>query len=137
MRRAVQAGLEITREVDRLSDTGARRDSASRSVSRFGIHRGLVYLDIEQDDVYGLGANLASRVSGLAPPGSVVVSGTIEPPLARRLRPQGVPAQAVKGIESPVEHYQVVAVKLNRTGITVGPLVGRDEELAASASQLG
>ena len=46
---------------------------------RVGIHRGLVYLDVAQDDVYGLGANLASRVSGLAPPGSVVVSEAIAP----------------------------------------------------------
>ena len=46
---------------------------------RVGVHRGLVYLDVAQDDVYGLGANLASRVSGLAPPGSVVVSEAIAP----------------------------------------------------------
>ena len=30
----------------------------------------MVYLDIAQDDVYGLAANLAARVSGLAPPGA-------------------------------------------------------------------
>ena len=34
-----------------------------------GVHRGLVYLDTAQDDVYGLAANLAARVSGLAPAG--------------------------------------------------------------------
>ena len=71
VRRAVQAGLDITREVDRLSTQVRSRFGFEISV-RAGIHRGLVYLDVEQDDVYGLGANLASRVSGLAPPGCVV-----------------------------------------------------------------
>ena len=34
---------------------------------RAGIDVGLVYLDVEEDDVYGLGANLAARIPGLAP----------------------------------------------------------------------
>jgi len=34
---------------------------------RVSVHRGLVYLDLEQDDVYGLAANMTARVSGLAP----------------------------------------------------------------------
>ena len=46
------------------------------------MHRGLVYLDTAQDDVYGLAANLAARVSGLAPPGTVVVSDAVEPLIA-------------------------------------------------------
>jgi len=65
-RRAVLAGLEITREVARLSAQAARRFGVDINV-RVGVHRGLVYLDTAQDDVYGLAANLAARVSGLAP----------------------------------------------------------------------
>ena len=45
---------------------------------RVGIHRGLVYLDTAQDDVYGFGANLAARICGLAEPGTVAMSETIE-----------------------------------------------------------
>ena len=76
MRRAVQAGLEITREVARLSEQARRRFGVAINV-RVGVHRGLVYLDTAQDDVYGLAANLAARVSGLAPPGAVVVSEAV------------------------------------------------------------
>ena len=68
MRRAVLAGLEITREVARLSEQAQRRFGIEITV-RVGVHRGLVYLDTAHDDVYGLAANLAARVSGLAPPG--------------------------------------------------------------------
>ena len=44
VRRAVLAGLEITREVSRLSDQAQRRFGIEINV-RVGVHRGLVYLD--------------------------------------------------------------------------------------------
>ena len=78
VRRAVQAGLEITRDVARLSEQAQRRFDLEINV-RVGVHRGLVYLDTAQDDVFGLAANMAARVSGLAPPGTVVVSDSVEP----------------------------------------------------------
>src|SRR6185312_14625244 len=68
VRRAVHVGLEITREVARLSEQAQRRFAVEINV-RVGVHRGLVYLDTAQDEVYGLAANLAARVSSLAPPG--------------------------------------------------------------------
>jgi class 3 adenylate cyclase len=78
VRRAVLAGLEITREVAHLSEQYRHRfgmDIAARA----GVHRGVVYLDTAQNDVYGLGANLAARVSGLAPPGALVISDAVAP----------------------------------------------------------
>src|SRR5262249_45752610 len=65
VRRAVLAGLEVTRAVARLGEQ-VRRRFGKEIAARAGVHRGLVYLDTAQDDVYGLGANLAARVSGLA-----------------------------------------------------------------------
>lgn len=129
VRRAVQAGLDITREVARLSTHVQARFGFEISV-RAGIHRGLVYLDVEQDDVYGLGANLASRVSGLAPPNGVVVSGAIAPMARPYFDLEARTAQTVKGIAEPVEHFQVVGERVNWTRIPLGPLVGRAEELS-------
>ena len=60
-RRAVAAGLEITRAVARLSAQVERRFGIAISV-RVGVHRGLVYLDTAEDDVYGFAVNLASRI---------------------------------------------------------------------------
>ncbi|HET9876335.1 MAG TPA: adenylate/guanylate cyclase domain-containing protein, partial [Mycobacterium sp.] len=129
VRRAVQAGLDITRAVATLSERVLARFGFDISV-RVGVHRGMVYLDVAQDDVYGLGANLASRVSGLAPPGSVVVSGAIAPLVRDYFELEVRPAQPVKGVDEPVEHYQVLGEHVSRTRIPRGPLVGRDRELA-------
>ncbi|MGH3561854.1 MAG: ATP-binding protein [Mycobacterium sp.] len=129
VRRAVQAGLDITREVARLSEQVRARFGFDISV-RVGVHRGLVYLDVGQDDVYGLGANLASRVSGLAPPGCVVVSGAVVPLVRDHFELEVRPAQPVKGIDEPVEHYTVIGERVSRSRKPLGPLVGRDRELA-------
>ncbi len=128
VRRAVQAGLDITREVARLSQRVRSRFGFDISV-RAGVHRGLVYLDIAQDDVYGLGANLAARVCGLAPPGSVVVSGAIAPLVRDHFDLQARPAQQVKGVDEPVDHYQVIGERVTMIRIPLGPLVGREREL--------
>ena len=128
VRRAVQAGLDITREVDRLSDRVRARFGFDIAV-RVGVHRGMVYLDVAQDDVYGLGANLAARVSGLAPPGGVVVSAAVAPLVADHFDLESRAAQPVKGIDEPVEHYRVVEEHVGRTRGPLGPLVGRDLEL--------
>ncbi|WP_216638894.1 adenylate/guanylate cyclase domain-containing protein, partial [Mycobacterium asiaticum] len=71
MRRAVLAGLEINRAVAKLS-AQVRARFGFEVRARVGVHRGVVYLDTTQADVYGLGANLAARVCSLAPPGGVV-----------------------------------------------------------------
>jgi len=60
VRRAVQAGLEITREVRSLSERAQRLFGLGIDV-RVGVHRGPVYLDTADDDVYGLAANVAAR----------------------------------------------------------------------------
>jgi class 3 adenylate cyclase/tetratricopeptide (TPR) repeat protein len=129
VRRAVQAGLEITREVTRLSQQ-ARRGFGVDIAVRVGVHRGLVYLDTAQDDVYGLGANLAARVSSLAPPGAVVVSEAIETLLRKDFELEDRPAAPVKGVDGLMTHYQVVGERSETVGIWRGPLVGRSREVA-------
>ncbi len=128
VQRAVQASLDITREVAALSARVRRRFGFDINV-RVGIHRGIVYLDTAQDDVYGFAANLAARMCGLAEPGTVVISEAIEP-LARAgfvLRAQ-LPTH-VKGVEHPVRPYRVVAER-DVTRTPLGPLVGRQREFA-------
>jgi class 3 adenylate cyclase/tetratricopeptide (TPR) repeat protein len=129
VRRAVHAGLEITREVARLSDQAKRRLAVEVNV-RVGVHRGLVYLDTAQDDVYGLAANLAARVSGLAPPGTVVVSDAVKMLIDNDFELEERPATLVKGVEQPITHYLVVSERAPAPRSGQGPLVGRDRELA-------
>jgi class 3 adenylate cyclase/tetratricopeptide (TPR) repeat protein len=129
VRRAVQAGLEITREVARLSEQAQRRLGVSLSV-RVGVHRGLVYLDTAQDDVYGLAANLAARVCGLAPSNTVVVSDAVARLVGNDFDLEARPAAAVKGVEGLVGHHQVTGERVELPKLTRGLLVGRDGELA-------
>jgi class 3 adenylate cyclase/tetratricopeptide (TPR) repeat protein len=126
--RAVHAGLEITRDVARLSEQAKRRFGIEVSV-RVGVHRGLVYLDTAQDEVYGLAANLAARVSSLAPPGAVVVSDTVESLIRNNFELDERAPTPVKGVEEPVKHYRVVAERTPVRKPGHAPLVGRGREL--------
>lgn len=128
-RRAVLAGLEITRQVSRLSEQAKRRFGFDISV-RVGVHRGLVYLDTAQDDVYGLAANLVARVSGLAPPGTVVVSNTVAPLIRDVFELQACPAAPVKGVEELIDYHQVLDELAAPVRAGRGSLVGRDREVA-------
>ena len=126
--RAVRAGLDITREVRGLSAQAQRRFGVGVDV-RVGVHRGLVYLDVAQDDVYGLGANLAARVCSLASPGSVVVSDVVVSLIGDAFDMERCEPASVKGITEPVAHWRVVGERVEASRIKRGPLIGRDREL--------
>jgi class 3 adenylate cyclase len=127
VRRAVAAGLDITRAVAHLSEQAERKFGVALNV-RVGIHRGLVYLDTDQDDVYGFAANLAARLCGLAEPGTVAVSDAVAP-LVRDVFELGTrPAAAVKGVDGLITHHQVLAERPKPPPLRAPPLIGRDRE---------
>ncbi len=97
---------------------------------RVGVHRGLVYLDTAQDDVYGLAANLAARVCDLAPSNAVVVSEAVARLVRNDFDLEARPAAAVKGVEGLIGHHQVTGERVELAKLTRGPLVGRDREPA-------
>ena len=125
--RAVLTGLDICREVSVLSDKVRQRFGFDIGV-RVGVHRGVVYLDTEQDDVYGLGANLAARMCSLAEPGSVAVSSTIAHVVRDYFVLDVMPARPVKGVEGDIDHYRVMAER-DSGEISRGPLIGREDEV--------
>lgn len=128
-RRSLLAGLDIVREVADLSARAERRFGFDIDV-RVGIHRGVVFLDIDQDDVYGLGANLAARICSVAQPGTVSVSAAVERLVHDNFDLEECPPQQVKGIDGPLVHFRVIAER-DLGGKTYGPIVGREQELAA------
>ncbi|RUP02233.1 MAG: cyclase [Mycobacterium sp.] len=127
VRRAVLAGLEITRAVPRLSAKAKARFGFEISV-RVGVHRGVVYLDTTAADVYGLGANLAARVCSLAPPGAVVISEPVARLVHDAFDLEARPAAPVKGVEGLIDHHRVVGERSRPARAATGPLVGRDRE---------
>ena len=129
VRRAVLAGLEITREVARLGEQ-VRHRFGMEIAARAGVHRGLVYLDTAQSDVYGLGANLAARVSGLAPPGTIVISDAVAPLIRNTFELAPCQPAAVKGVAELIAHHRVLGERVMQARATHTPLVGRDREFA-------
>ena len=131
VQRAVLAGLEISREVARLGGQAKRRFGVDIAV-RVGVHRGLVYLDTTQDDVYGMAANLAQRVCSLAPAGGIVISDAVTPLVGAAFELGSRKQLAVKGIEAPIGYRIVLGEQADagRVGVGRGPLVDREHELA-------
>jgi class 3 adenylate cyclase/tetratricopeptide (TPR) repeat protein len=127
VRRAVAAGLDITRAVAQLSERAQRKFGVAINV-RVGIHRGLVYLDTDQDDVYGFAANLTARVSGLAEPGTVAVSDAVAPLVGDSFELCARPPASVKGVEGLISHHQVLAEWPAAPPLRPLPLIGRDRE---------
>ena len=74
---------------------------------RIGIHVGEVQMD--GDDVFGSGVNIASRLESLAPVGGILVSGAVYKNIHNR---KGVNAtfieeKTLKGVKEPVKTYQI------------------------------
>jgi class 3 adenylate cyclase len=129
VRRAVSAGLDITNAVAQISEQAQRRFGVTLDV-RVGIHRGVVYLDVEQDDIYGLAANLAARLTALAEPGSVVVSDVVAPLVREYFELDDRPPVPVKGIDGNVAHHVVAAERSTDVPARSVPLIGRERERA-------
>jgi class 3 adenylate cyclase/tetratricopeptide (TPR) repeat protein len=127
LRRAVAAGLDISRAVAGLSEQAERKFGVAMNV-RVGIHRGLVYLDTDQDDVYGFAANLAARLCGLAEPGMVAVSDAVAPLVRDVFELSARPAAPVKGVAGLIGHHQVLAQRPKAPPRPLPPLIGRDRE---------
>ncbi|WP_256388882.1 AAA family ATPase [Mycobacterium sp. 1423905.2] len=128
VQRAVQAGLEITREAERLSEKAKDRFGATIDV-RVGLHRGAVYLDNTQDDVYGLTAVVAEKISTLAPTGGVAVSQSVEPLIRHAFEMETLPEAPMGGSEV-ISPFRVIGERVETPAAPLGPLVGRDRELA-------
>jgi class 3 adenylate cyclase/tetratricopeptide (TPR) repeat protein len=127
LRRAVAAGLDITRAVAQLSEQAERKFAVAINV-RVGIHRGLVYLDTDQDDVYGFATNLTARLCGVAEPGTVAVSDSVAPLVRDWFELDVRPPVAVKGIEELISHHRVLGERPEAPPLRSPPLIGRDRE---------
>jgi predicted ATPase/energy-coupling factor transporter ATP-binding protein EcfA2 len=135
--RAVRAGLAITAAVGRLLAGGAPL------AARVGIATGLVVVGdlvgegaAQEEAVVGETPNLAARLQQLAEPGQVVVALATRRLLGDLFEVGELGARSVKGLAEPVPAFAVLGERTvesrfaSRTGQTVAPMVGRDEELA-------
>ena len=125
--RAVRAGLALVQAVHELP--GASSTGANRSTLRVGIHHGPVYLDFDEEDIYGLAANVGARLETLADPGTVVVSDEVRQLVEDHFELEACEPQMVKGVAEPLVPFRVVGERAASIPDTATPLVEREDEL--------
>ena len=101
---AVRAAAEIQQAIAAL---GADVAEDRRMQFRIGINLGDVL--IEGDDLIGDGVNVAARLQGLAEPGGICISGSVQEQVRNKLALDwdDLGDQAVKNIADPVRVYRV------------------------------
>lgn len=81
---------------------------------RIGIHIGDVI--IENDDVFGSGVNIASRVEGLASPGSICITADVWRQIDNQtdLHVRSLGIKRLKGVREPIEIYEITRDALEK-----------------------
>jgi class 3 adenylate cyclase/tetratricopeptide (TPR) repeat protein len=139
--RAIRSALAIHREITGFSDRIKQGKGIPPLKMRIGIHTGPVVVGTLGNDLrvefkaVGDTVNLASRMEGLAEPGTTYVTEDTFKLTEGFFRFESLGRKAVKGKEEPVKVYQVIAASTRRTRFDVSaergltPFVGREREL--------
>jgi len=133
--RAARAGLAILDAISKLNEHPTR----PKLSARIGINSGAVVVGAGVDkgaDVFGDTPNIAARVQTVAEPGTVVITDAVQRLVSGVFVVEDRGAQALKGIERPVQLYRVVQPsgvrgRFEAAAVTRGltPFVGREDEL--------
>jgi class 3 adenylate cyclase/tetratricopeptide (TPR) repeat protein len=139
--RAIRSALAIHREINKFSEQVKSEKRIPSIKMRIGIHTGSVVFGTLGSDLtiefkaVGDTVNLASRMEGLAEPGTTYVTEDTFKLTEGFFRFEALGDKKVKGKEEPVKVYQVIAPSTRRTRFDVSaergltPFVGRGREL--------
>ena len=140
--RAIRSAYAIHREMTKFSDKMLQEiEDIPTLKMRVGIHTGPVVVGTLGNDLrvefkaVGDTVNLASRMEGLAEPGSTYVSEDTFKLTEGLFRFEALGQLEVKGKEEPINAYRVIAPSTRRTRFDVSadqgltPFVGRKREL--------
>src|SRR5713226_3201300 len=132
--RAARAGLAIVDAISKLNQHSARPELSAR----IGIDSGAVVVGASagrEADVFGDTPNIAARVQAAAAPGTVLITAATHRLVSGLFVVDQLGAQALKGIERPVQLYRVIQPsgvrgRLEAAAASRGltPFVGREDE---------
>ena len=140
--RAIRSAIAVHREMTKFSDKLKQEDRNIPPLKmRVGIHTGPVVVGTLGNNLrvefkaVGDTVNLASRVEGLASPGTTYVTEETFKTSEGLFRFEALGKKRVKGKEEPIKVYRVIAPSTMRTRFDVSaerglaPFVGREREL--------
>jgi class 3 adenylate cyclase len=140
--RAIRSAIMIHREMTKFNDRMKHEKETIKPLRmRIGIHTGPVVAgrvggDGKQDfTVMGDTVNIASRMEGMAEPGTIFVTGDTFRLTEGIFRFEALGKKKIKGKEKPIQVYQVIAASTRRTRFDVStergltPFLGRQREL--------
>jgi class 3 adenylate cyclase/tetratricopeptide (TPR) repeat protein len=139
--RAIRSALAIHREMSKFSEKIKSEGRIAPIKMRIGIHTGPVVVGTLGNDLrvefkaVGDTVNLASRMEGLAEPGTTYVTEESFRLTEGLFRFESLGEKQIKGKEEPVKVYRVIAPSTRRTRFDVSaergltPFIGREREL--------
>jgi predicted ATPase/class 3 adenylate cyclase len=140
--RAIRSAYAIHREIARFNDRMKQeKEGLPQMKMRIGIHTGPVVVGTLGNDLrvefkaVGDTVNVASRMEGLAEPGTTYVSDDTFKLTEGFFRFEALGAKEIKGKEVPINVFRVIAPSTSRTRFDVSaergltPFVGREREL--------
>jgi adenylate cyclase len=142
-RRAIDAALQMHSALARYNEE--IRDRIGRTLAiRIGINTGRVYAgmiggeDNRAYTVMGDAVNIASRLEGACPVGSVLVSASTYRHVRGRYEVRALEPIAVKGKSDPIAAFEVLGAKAAAASLSVMSMqrtrtVGRDAEISTLA----
>jgi len=139
--RAIRCAAEIHEFVDRLDGRAVCADTPEKLSMHTGIHAGTVLVEDAHEvplyqGIIGMPIIIAQRLSDLAAPGEILISGSLRHEAGRFFLIEPLGIRDLKGLKDPVSVYRIgpwrgIPLGIRRPEGVRAPMVGREEQLSA------